>query len=97
MASFYHYQEKMHQCLDLSKAVSGDLSQCSAHVEKDNLIVHPELKERRRANLSSLGTFNNYVDQIKPNFDHPIPIGGQLWAFYIQPTLCSHDQGWTFY
>ena len=78
MASFYHYQEKMHQWLDLSKAVSGDLSQCSAHVEKDNLIVHPELKERRRANLSSLGTFNNYVDQIKPNFDHPPPSSEQL-------------------
>ena len=35
-----------------------------------------------------MGWFNNYVDQILPNFA-PLPLSsGQLWKFYIIPTLC---------
>ena len=31
----------------------------------------------------SQGSFNNYVDQILPNFDHLPPSSGQSWLFYI--------------
>ena len=41
-----------------------------------------------------LRAFNNYVDQILPNFDHLPPLE---WTFYIIPTLCSRDQAWNFY
>ena len=34
------------------------------------------------------GAFNNYVDQIWPNFDPLPPSNGQLLTFYIIPTLC---------
>ena len=34
------------------------------------------------------GSFNNYVDQILPNFDPLSPSSGQLWTFYMIPTLC---------
>ena len=30
------------------------------------------------------GAFNNYVDQILPNFDPLTPSGGQTWTFYIK-------------
>ena len=43
------------------------------------------------------GSFNNYVDHILPNFDHLPLSNGQLWTFYPIPTLCSHEQAWTFY
>ena len=42
------------------------------------------------------GSFNNYVDQILPNFDHLPSWNGQLRTFYILPTFCSHDQAWIF-
>ena len=32
------------------------------------------------------GTFNNYVDQILPNFDPLPPSSTQLWTFYMIPT-----------
>ena len=38
------------------------------------------------------GSFNNYVDEILPNFAPLPPSSGQLWAFYIPSTLCSRDQ-----
>ena len=31
--------------------------------------------------FNSLGSFNNYVNQILPNFD--LPSSGQTWKFYI--------------
>ena len=34
------------------------------------------------------GTFYNYVDQILHNFDPLPPSSGQLWKFYVIPTLC---------
>ena len=40
--------------------------------------------------------FNNYVDQISPNFDHLPSWNVQLRTFYILPTVCSHDQAWIF-
>ena len=45
---------------------------------------------------SSLGSFNNYVDQFWPNFDPPSS-RRQLWTFYIISTLCSRYQAWTFF
>ena len=42
--------------------------------------------------------FNNYVDQILPNFDPLPPLSGQLWTFYMPNTYpLSCDQAWTFY
>ena len=32
-------------------------------------------------------SFNNYVEQILPNFDPLIPLSGQLRTFYMMPTL----------
>ena len=29
------------------------------------------------------GSFNNYVDQIFPNFDPPSPSSGQKWTFHV--------------
>ena len=43
---------------------------------------------------SSLGSFNNYVDQFWP--PTPFPSRRQLWTFYIISTLFSLDQAWTF-
>ena len=41
----------------------------------------------------TLGTFNNYGDQILPNFDPlPTPSSGQLCTFYMMPTLCHVTQ-----
>ena len=40
-----------------------------------------------------MGAFNNYVDQILLNLDHPS--SGKLWSFYIISTLCLRNQGWT--
>ena len=40
-----------------------------------------------------MGAFNNSVDQMLPNFDHPS--SGKLWWFYITSTLCLQNQGWT--
>ena len=34
------------------------------------------------------GSFNNYVDQILPNFDHLPSSSGQLGTIFIIPTLC---------
>ena len=36
---------------------------------------------------SSLGSFNNYVDQILTTVDHLPPSSGKLRTFYILPTL----------
>ena len=43
------------------------------------------------------GAFNNYLDQILPNFDHLPPLGGQSSTFYMVSMLCSHEKVWTFY
>ena len=37
---------------------------------------------------SVLVAFNNYVDQILPNFDPPPPSSGQEWTFSLQSTFC---------
>jgi hypothetical protein len=42
-------------------------------------------KEGRREREGSRGSFNNYVDQVFPNFD-PCP-PRQLWTFYMIPPL----------
>ena len=34
------------------------------------------------------GSFNNFVDQILPNFDPPTLLNGQKWTFFTQSTLC---------
>ena len=39
--------------------------------------------------ISDNGAFNNYVDQIVPNFDPPTPSSGQKWTFYILSTVCN--------
>ena len=51
-----------------------------------------------RSCLSAKGAFNNYVDQILPNFDH-LPRLSKItpqWSLYIHmqvmPTLCSSDE-----
>ena len=46
---------------------------------------------------TTLGSFNNYLDQMLPNFDHLPPSSGQLLTFYILPTLCFRDQVWNSY
>ena len=55
-------------------------------------IWEPELyhTEIRKKNISifTVGSFNNYVDQILPNFDPPLPSSGQKWTIYILSTLC---------
>ena len=44
--------------------------------------------------IFSWGSFNNYEDQILPNFD-PFPhSSGQLWTFYMILPF-SRDQAWT--
>ena len=35
------------------------------------------------------GAFNNYVDQILPNFDPLPPSSGQLWTFYMTLVFMS--------
>ena len=47
--------------------------------------------------ILSLRVINNYVDNIVPSFDHLPTSSGQLWKFYILPSLCSRDHAWTFY
>ena len=42
------------------------------------------------------GSFNNYVDQSQPSFDHLPPLSGQLWTFYIHMPFVHDDPGWTF-
>ena len=53
---------------------------------KLNILQENEWKfelDTNHLNLSK-GTFNNYVDQILPNFDPLTPSGGQTWTFYIK-------------
>ena len=39
--------------------------------------------------VSTCGSFNNYVDQMLPNFDHLLPSSGKLSTFYILSTKCG--------
>ena len=44
------------------------------------------------------GSFNNYMDQVFPNFDHlATSSGGQMWTNYTSSTLCSSDRAMNFY
>ena len=52
-------------------------------MSKQLRVVHCE----KQKGLRSKGAFNNYVDQILPNFD-PQPSSGQKWTIYILTTLC---------
>ena len=49
---------------------------------------------RRHNAVPPKGSFNNYVEQILPNFNQLPPSNGHLWTYYLLFFTC---QAWTFY
>ena len=51
-------------------------------------LYHTEIRKKTHISIFTVGSFNNYVDQILPNFDippPPLPSSVQKWTIYIPP------------